>query len=116
LKRDKTQRAFELISDQDTEIFVSAGTLWEIAIKYALKRHRDDEVTISSTEADSYFRGAGYRLLDIAPAHVIAVGSLPRLHGDPFDRIRIAQSLTEPLHLLTHDATVARYSGMIIEV
>jgi PIN domain nuclease of toxin-antitoxin system len=55
-------------------------------------------------------------LLDISPAHVLAVEGLSRLDDDPFDRILVAQALATPLRLLTHDARVAAYSDTVIEV
>jgi PIN domain nuclease of toxin-antitoxin system len=109
-------RAQQLIADLGNEIFVSAATLWEIAIKHALSRGRPNDIQISSTQARTHFENAGYQLLNITAEHAIAVEKLPPLHADPFDRILIAQALSEPLHLLTHDAMVARYSDMIIEV
>jgi PIN domain nuclease of toxin-antitoxin system len=110
------RRALELINDRDNDIFVSAGSIWEIAIKHSQKRRRTGDIIINSAEARDYFREAGYQLLDISAEHAIAVENLPPLHSDPFDRILIAQALTEPLHLLTHDAMVAEYSDTIIEV
>ena len=47
-------------------------------------------------------------------AHAAAVEALPNFHGDPFDRLLIAQALTEPLRLLTHDRALARYSDAVI--
>jgi PIN domain nuclease of toxin-antitoxin system len=58
----------------------------------------------------------GYKELPVLGKHAVAVGSLPRIHGDPFDRILIAQSLVEGIILLTSDATVARYPGPIRKV
>jgi PIN domain nuclease of toxin-antitoxin system len=55
-------------------------------------------------------------LLDIAPGHVAAIDGLLMLHSDPFDRILIAQALTEPLRLLTHDVRMVRYSDTVIMV
>jgi PIN domain nuclease of toxin-antitoxin system len=55
-------------------------------------------------------------MLDITTAHALGVEALPPLHADPFDRILIAQALSEPLRLLTHDKMVARYSDSIISV
>jgi PIN domain nuclease of toxin-antitoxin system len=71
---------------------------------------------LSAEAALQFFRQAGYGLLDISPAHVLAVEGLPRLHGDPFDRMLVAQALATPLRLLTHGARVARYSDTVIEV
>jgi PIN domain nuclease of toxin-antitoxin system len=71
---------------------------------------------ISAFEAFGFFQEAGYELLDISPAHVIAIEALPALHADPFDRILVAQALNVPLRLLTHDPKVASYSDSIIAV
>ncbi len=59
---------------------------------------------------------AGYGLLDVTATHAAAVEALPSIHADPFDRLLVAQALTEPLRLLTRDAAVARYSDSIIAV
>jgi PIN domain nuclease of toxin-antitoxin system len=52
----------------------------------------------------------------VSPDHAAAVKALAPHHADPFDRLLVAQALTEPLRLVTHDATVALYSDTIIEV
>ena len=62
------------------------------------------------------FAAAGYRLLDVKPEHAVAVESLPPLHADPFDRMLIAQALTEPLRLITADAAVTAYSDAILAI
>ncbi|MGA9015734.1 MAG: type II toxin-antitoxin system VapC family toxin [Acetobacteraceae bacterium] len=108
--------ASELIADPANEVFVSAASLWEIAIKRGLARGTANDMPVSAQEALGYFRDAGYALLDIASAHTVAVERLPMLHADPFDRILVAQALTVPLRLLTHDARVARYSDTVIVV
>ncbi len=109
-------KARDLIADPANEIVVSAASLWEIAIKHALARGAPNDMPISGLEALGYFRDAGYELLDISPAHVVAVESLPMLHADPFDRILVAQALSVPLRLLTHDPKVAAYSDTVIAV
>jgi PIN domain nuclease of toxin-antitoxin system len=107
------KKAADLIEDQSNELFVSTGSLWEIAIKYAVGR---GSMPISAKEALGYFLGASFQMLDITTAHALGVEALPPLHADPFDRILIAQALSEPLRLLTHDKMVARYSDSIISV
>ncbi|HXA24518.1 MAG TPA: type II toxin-antitoxin system VapC family toxin [Acetobacteraceae bacterium] len=114
--RRLSAKARTLIVDPANEIVVSAASLWEIAIKHALARGSPNDMPISAPEALGYFREAGYELLDISPAHVIAIETLPTLHADPFDRILIAQALNVPLRLLTHDPKVASYSDSIIAV
>jgi PIN domain nuclease of toxin-antitoxin system len=71
---------------------------------------------ISAQEAIGYFREAGFEPLDISSTHAAALETLPPLHGDPFDRILVAQALAVPLRLVTHDAKVAAYSDLVIKV
>jgi PIN domain nuclease of toxin-antitoxin system len=97
-------------------VFVSVANLWEITIKHALASGGVNDMPISAQEALGYFREAGYLLLDVVPAHAAAVEGLPPLHADPFDRMLVAQALTVPLRLLTHDLRVARYSDTVILV
>jgi PIN domain nuclease of toxin-antitoxin system len=111
--RNLSEFARTLIADPENEIFVSLAAVWEIAIKHAVVRAQDP-VPMSGKEAFEAFREAGYGVIDILPAHVLALEALPALYGDPFDRIMVAQALSTPLRLLTHDRTVAAYSDTII--
>ncbi|MGL4322703.1 MAG: type II toxin-antitoxin system VapC family toxin [Beijerinckiaceae bacterium] len=101
-----------IATDADT-VFVSAASIWEIAIKRALPK-RAGRPALSAQEASRAFSDAGYASLDITPAHAITVESLPPIHADPFDRMLIAQALSEPLRLVTADKMVARYSDTVI--
>ena len=105
-------RAKEIILAAD-DVFVSAASLWEIAIKHGLAR---GDMPISSAQALQAFNDAGYALLDIRPTHALAVEQLAPIHSDPFDRMLVAQALVEPLTLLTRDALVASYSPAIVKV
>jgi PIN domain nuclease of toxin-antitoxin system len=107
-------KARELVADPANLVTVSVASIWEISIKHALARGRPNDMPISGAEATSYFRSAGYILLNISPEHAAAVEHLPHLHADPFDRMLVAQALAEPLRLLTHDLKVAAYSDSII--
>lgn len=109
-------RARELISDPANTIAVSVASLWEIAIKHALKRKSETAIVLSAQDAASAFALAGYAMLSIDASHVLAVEDLPMLHSDPFDRLLVAQALSEPLRLLTHDDVVASYSETIVRV
>ena len=108
--------ARQLIEEPLNEIFVSAASVWEIAIKHALSRGRPTDMPISGKAALDWFRQAGYDLLPITAEHAAAVEALPRLHADPFDRLLVAQALTAPLHFVTHDKQVGAYSDTIILV
>lgn len=102
-----------LIQDESNEVFVSAVSVWEIAIKHGLRK-RHGAPPFSGAEALGYFREAGYSLLSLIPEHVAAVERLPPVHADPFDRLLVAQALHEPMRLITADATMASYSDTII--
>lgn len=106
-------QARELILAPRSAVWVSAVSVWEITIKHGLGR---GDMPVSGQNALRYFRQAGYRFLVIEPEHAAAVETLPDHHQDPFDRLLVAQALMEPMRLLTHDATVARYSDTIIHV
>lgn len=100
----------ELIADQAERVFVSRASLWEMAIKISLGRLRMDlGQFIHNVEAQ------GFEWLDIRSEHLLAVASLPAFddHKDPFDRLLAAQSLCEPLILLSCDEKLARYGSTI---
>jgi PIN domain nuclease of toxin-antitoxin system len=93
---------------------VSVASLWEIAIKHALGRRGAKAMPMSAAQAQSFFVETGFIILPIKAEHVVTVESLERHHEDPFDRLLIATALTEPLRLVTHDATLSAYSDTII--
>lgn len=107
------KRAREMIESPKSSVWISAATVWEIAIKHSLGR---GDMPVSSQDVLRYFRESGYRFLPIEPEHAAGVEDLPAHHADPFDRILVAQALAEPMRLMTHDPMVARYSDTIIEI
>ncbi|MHB8742733.1 MAG: type II toxin-antitoxin system VapC family toxin [Sulfuricaulis sp.] len=107
------KKARELIESPKSSVWISAASIWEIAIKHALVR---GEMPVSSQDAVRYFRESGYRFLAVEVEHALAVGDLPPHHNDPFDRILVAQALVEPMRLMTHDPVVARYNDTTIEI
>lgn len=108
-----SQKARDLITSPKATVWVSAATVWEIAIKHSLGR---GDMPVSGHDALRYFQESGYRFLAIEAEHAAAVEELPVHHQDPFDRILVAQALVEPMRLMTHDPQVARYSDTIIRV
>lgn len=108
--------ARRLIDDRSNTVFVSTVSLWEIAVKHGLGRGRPDDMPISSAEALAWVEASDFEILPVLPPHAVAVETLPRLHGDPFDRLLIAQAACEPLKLVTHDKVVASYSDAFILV
>lgn len=102
-----------LIEDAANEIYVSTASVWEIAIKHALGR---GDMPVSGARAAVLFAQAGYRELPLTWQHAAAVDDLPAIHGDPFDRMLVAQALTEPMRLLSRDAALPAYGAMVMPV
>jgi PIN domain nuclease of toxin-antitoxin system len=102
--------ARRLIEDAENELFFSAASLWEIAIKYGLGR---DDFQVAARLLRRGLMDNGYNDLPVTGEHAVAVDSLPPIHKDPFDRILIAQATVEGILLLTVDPLVAKYSGPI---
>jgi PIN domain nuclease of toxin-antitoxin system len=105
--------ARKLIGDKGNELIFSVASLWEFGIKYA---KAPDQFDTSPLELREALLLNGYVELDIAGKHVLAISNLPALHGDPFDRILIAQSAVEGITLLTSDERVSQYPGSIRKV
>ncbi len=108
---DRLSRAMlgELATDT-TEILFSAVNIWEIAIKRGKNR---GDFMASPRVMLNWARRQGFSELAVTSEHVMAIMQLPRLHGDPFDRILIAQAMVEGAALLTKDQDVAAYGGAI---
>lgn len=105
-----TSEIRSLILSDDTDLFFSAASIWEISIKSALKRadFPYDPSIVRKALLDN-----GYAELPITGEHSVFVGSLPALHADPFDRMLIAQAHVEGMLLLTHDSKIEGYPGPI---
>jgi PIN domain nuclease of toxin-antitoxin system len=95
-----------LIEDPANEVYYSAASIWEIAIKSALRR-KDFRVDVPALLAA--LPRMGFVELPVTGAHAARVMQLANIHRDPFDRLLVAQSVVEPLTLLTNDALLARY-------
>ncbi len=106
-------RARGLIADTKNTPYVSAASLWEIAIKHNLK---PEAMPVSAPEARHWFGISGYRELAVSGEHASYVQELPDIHADPFDRMLVAQALCEPLRLVTRDSILPRYSDTVILV
>jgi PIN domain nuclease of toxin-antitoxin system len=105
--------AATLIDDMTNELFFSAASIWEIAIKRGLGR---DDFRVDPHVLRRGLMDSGYAHLPIESHHALGVLALPQRHEDPFDRILIAQATIEGLTLLTADAIVAAYPGPIRKV
>jgi PIN domain nuclease of toxin-antitoxin system len=105
--------ARELIENPDNALYFSAASIWEIAIKSSLGREdfKADARLIRRGLIDN-----GYQEIAISSEHAAGVQALPLFHKDPFDRLLIAQSLSEGMPLVTVDPLLSQYPGMIQQV
>jgi PIN domain nuclease of toxin-antitoxin system len=101
------------IRDPSVEVFVSLASLWEIAIKNAFSKPRRGSTFPSTSQAADWFRQTGLEILPIKESHILALESLPLIHGDPFDRLLVAQAISEPMILITHDRRLSAYSDLV---
>lgn len=101
-----------VIADAGNELFLSAASGWEMAIKVRLGRLEvagDLTRVIPDHMASNAIQG-----LPVQMSHALSVHGLPDIHRDPFDRILIAQSLAEQMPILTQDANIAKYAVQVI--
>lgn len=90
-------------------VYVSTASLWEIAIKAGLGK-----IEVEVAELTRQLHLAGFQELPVTWQHTLKVSSLPSHHQDPFDRLLIAQALSEPLRLLTADRQLPAYSSDLV--
>lgn len=102
--------ARRLIEGAD-EVYVSAASIWEIAIKARLGKLQAD-----AHELASAIEPSGFIELPVRASHAAGVGALELHHNDPFDRLLLAQALAAPLRLVTADAVMAQYSDIVMLV
>jgi PIN domain nuclease of toxin-antitoxin system len=101
-------QARDAISTEENDVFVSVISSWEIAIKRSKKRLRAPEDLGDAVEAHQF------RLLPVLLRHTKAIGSMPNHHGDPFDRMLVAQAIIDGLTLVTADRTMQRYPVAVL--
>jgi len=102
--------ARKLLNDPRNELLFSAASLWEIAVKSTLGR---EDFRVQPRLLRRGLLDNGYIELPITSQHAVNIDGLPPLHKDPFDRLLLAQALSEGITLLTGDAQLARYPGPV---
>ncbi len=106
--RKLATRARGVISDAE-EVFVSAASIWEAAVKTALGK-----LDAAPQDLVAGIAASGFAELPVSAQHAARTATLPQHHRDPFDRLLVAQAIHEPLHLLTADAMLRRYSELVV--
>lgn len=106
------QKAKAIIKEAP-EVFVSAVSIWEIAIKSKLGK-----IDADAEEMTAAIDLSGFVDLPVSSLHAARIAKLPidNGHKDPFDRLLVAQSMVEPLVLLTADPKLSFYGGLVQEI
>ncbi|MBL8288338.1 MAG: type II toxin-antitoxin system VapC family toxin [Rubrivivax sp.] len=99
-----------LIEDAE-QTFVSAASIWEVAI-----RARLGKVEADPHELAAAIEASGFTELHVTASHAAGAADLPLHHNDPFDRLLVAQARAEPLKLVTADEVLAKYSDLVVLV
>ncbi|OGA00874.1 MAG: twitching motility protein PilT [Betaproteobacteria bacterium RIFCSPLOWO2_02_FULL_62_17] len=89
-------------------VYISAASIWEAGIK--IKQGR---LQANSRDLVAGIASSGFKELPMTATHSALAASLPEHHRDPFDRMLIAQAMSEPLKLLTSDEILRRYSDLV---
>jgi len=100
----------EFLEDvESNQLYFSDASAWEASIKYGVgKLHLPETPEMFFPDR---VRLAGYRHLQIDLRHVTRVYSLPKIHGDPFDRLLVAQALIEDMTIVTNDPVIKSYKS-----
>jgi PIN domain nuclease of toxin-antitoxin system len=96
---------------ESEKVFVSSASIWEIAIKSRLGKIKANPRRIME-----HVDAAGFYELPVLMRHAVNVADMPMHHTDPFDRLLIAQAMSEPLHLITVDSRLKNYSDLVVVV
>jgi PIN domain nuclease of toxin-antitoxin system len=100
-----SRRAADGLTNEANRVLVSAVSAYEIEFK----RDRSEELGRAPPDLIETTQSMGFEWIDLTPGHCLAAGRLPRLHGDPFDRLLAAQALAENVSLVTADRQIRAY-------
>jgi PIN domain nuclease of toxin-antitoxin system len=108
---ERLSRETIIMMQSAEKTFVSSVSIWEVAIKVRLgKINADPQELFDQIEVNNFHE------LPVFSKHALLVAKLPLHHADPFDRLLIAQAMSEPLQLLTADPQLRQYSELVIQV
>lgn len=105
-------RSRDLITTEASRVVLSGVSIWEIAIKHALAR---SDMPISAAQAIQWSDECGFDLLPLDLPHLLTLEQLPQHHRDPFDRLLVAQSVSETLTVLSADQAFKAYGCPLLD-
>lgn len=103
-----SKAAAAAIREPESTVFVSAVSAWELGVIQAKRRLKFPD------DLEAQMDEHGFRPLAVSVPHALAVESLPKIHGDPFDRMLVAQAQMEGLTIVTSDRVMRRYPVAVL--
>jgi PIN domain nuclease of toxin-antitoxin system len=98
----------ELIAAPSVDPHFSLVSIWEVALRHSLGK-----LDVGAATVAEHLEASGFTRLDLRVEHLVALEGLPWHHRDPFDRLLVAQGLTEPMALITADSRLAAYGANV---
>jgi PIN domain nuclease of toxin-antitoxin system len=105
-----SQKAREILSNPNNHVSISVVSAWEMSIKLGL--NKDFQMSVSLE--DCFDEKNGFEVLPVNLNHVSKLEKLPMLHKDPFDRMLVAQAISEGCALVSADKKVGQYSEVTV--
>ncbi|MBK8084763.1 MAG: type II toxin-antitoxin system VapC family toxin [Devosia sp.] len=112
-RRHVPPRVQHLVADTRNQVYVSVVSVFEVAARNSAARRGGFNLSADDLIAAS--READFQMLSLQSEHAAAVETIANFHGDPFDRLLLAQARVEGLQLVTHDADLAQYDSRTIQ-
>jgi len=107
-----SEKARSLVADPGNEVYLSAISAWEIALKQGMKSLTLSEPAVRFVPR--YREALGFLELPLDEASVLQVGQLPTPHRDPFDRMLVCQAIAHGLTIVTPDPQIAQYPVRVL--
>ncbi len=101
----------DLLLDDENEVFVSAVSWWEIAIKTHIGKLNANLPELRAASQES-----GFLELPLLGSHAEMLATMPRHHNDPFDHMLLAQAMSEPMRLITGDSVLTQYTPLVLQI
>jgi PIN domain nuclease of toxin-antitoxin system len=108
---DRMKPVLRLLDTTDAQVFISAVSWWEIAIKI-----RIGKLPVNLKELRSHAMEYSFFELPLTGRDAEALEDLPKLHNDPFDHMLLAQAIAAPMRFITGDAILSEYSSLVMVI
>lgn len=99
--------AYNAINNSGQKIYISSASIWEMSIKY--HKGKFDEATLVMTHLDFLMKSSEFIHLPVTYQHGLLAGQFPQAHADPFDRMLVAQAMSENLILISKDSKLTEF-------